>query len=94
MKTDWERAACKHSSKTKAIALSCAATGLQGIEAARRFRPQVVLCDIGLPELDGYSVARRLRQESDLQNIRLIAISGYADEADKNHALRAGFDSI
>ena len=77
----------------KGHTVELANTGLQGIEAARRLRPEVVVCDIGLPELDGYSVARELRQEPSLANVRLIAISGYAEETDRERALSAGFDA-
>ena len=77
----------------KGLKVALATTGLQGIEAARRFRPDVVVCDIGLPELDGFSVARQLRQEPCLKNIRLIAMSGYDYEIDRERALSAGFDA-
>ena len=70
----------------KGHTVELANTGLQDIEAARRLRPDFVVCDIGLPELDGYSVARQLRQEPSLENIRLIAISGYADQTDRERA--------
>ena len=67
--------------------------GFQGLEAARRFQPDVVLCDIGLPGgLDGYEVARRMRQDSDLAGVRLIALTGYGQEEDQRRALEAGFD--
>lgn len=69
-----------------------ALTGLAGVEAARRFRPQVVLCDIGLPGMDGYEVAARLRRESGLPVERLIAITGYGQEEDRSRSRAAGFD--
>lgn len=65
--------------------------GADGIEAARRFRPKVVLCDIGLPGLDGYAVARELRKESDLDGSFLIGVSGYAH--DEQRAGEAGFNA-
>ena len=55
--------------------------------------PQVVLCDIGLPGLDGYSVARQLRQEQGSNKIFLIAVSGYGQEEDQERAKSAGFDA-
>ncbi len=67
-------------------------TGPQGIEAAKQFRPGVVLCDIGLPGLDGYAVARRLREQSELKSMYLVAISGYGQQADQQRAYDAGFD--
>jgi CheY-like chemotaxis protein len=67
--------------------------GPQGLEAARRFRPDIVLCDIGLPGgVDGYEVARRMRQDPDLCGMRLIALTGYGQEEDQRRAREAGFD--
>jgi PAS domain S-box-containing protein len=68
-------------------------TGTEGLEAARRFRPDVILCDIGLPEFDGYKVARQLRQEPQLNRVCLIGISGYGQEHDKERASQAGFNA-
>jgi signal transduction histidine kinase/ActR/RegA family two-component response regulator len=67
-------------------------TGPAGIESARRFHPNVVLCDIGLPGFDGYDVARSLRRETELHEIGLIAISGYGQDDDQRQAREAGFD--
>src|SRR5918994_667197 len=70
-----------------------AVTGPQGLEKARQFLPHVVLCDIGLPGLDGYSVARQLRQEQGSDKMFLIAVSGYGQEEDQERAKSAGFDA-
>ena len=68
-------------------------TGATGVEAARAFHPQVVLCDIGLPGgMDGYAVARALRQEPALASAHLIALTGYAQEEDQRCAREAGFN--
>jgi two-component system, sensor histidine kinase len=67
-------------------------SGPDGIETARTFRPQVVLCDIGLPGMDGYAVARQLRQEPAVEGARLIALTGYGRESDRQLARQAGFD--
>jgi signal transduction histidine kinase len=77
----------------KGYKVELAATGPQGLEKARRFLPQVVLCDIGLPGLDGYSVARRLREELGVDKMILIAVSGYGQEEDQERAKSAGFDA-
>jgi two-component system CheB/CheR fusion protein len=69
--------------------LEIAATGPAAIELARRFRPQVVLLDLGLPGLDGFEVARQLRQEHG-ESIRIIAVSAYASENDRRQSLEAG----
>jgi two-component system CheB/CheR fusion protein len=69
--------------------LEIAATGPAAIEVARRFRPQVVLLDLGLPGLDGFEVARQLRQEYG-EAIRIIAVSAYGSENDRRQSLEAG----
>jgi PAS domain S-box-containing protein len=65
--------------------------GAAGINAAQRFRPDVVLCDIGLPVLDGYVVAKAISQQPIIDKCLLIAISGYA--RDEERAREAGFDA-
>jgi len=66
----------------------------EGLEKARQFRPEVVLCDIGLPGgMDGYSVAKALRADPELQSVYLIALTGYGQEEDRRRALAAGFDT-
>ena len=64
-------------------------------DALRRavpFHAQVVLLDIGLPDMDGYEVARRLRLLPELREARLIAVSGYGQPKDRERARAAGFD--
>ncbi|MCK6546807.1 ATP-binding protein [Myxococcota bacterium] len=67
-------------------------TGRSGIEKARALHPDFVLCDIGLPEVDGYGVARALRDDPELVGVRLIALSGYARPEDQQRARVAGFE--
>jgi CheY-like chemotaxis protein len=70
------------------------ATGAAGLDAGRAFRPDVVLCDIGLPgELDGYEVARACRRDPVLAPACLIAATGYGRPEDQRKALDAGFDA-
>jgi PAS domain S-box-containing protein len=66
--------------------------GDEALPAAREFRPDVVLLDIGLPGLNGYEVARRLRKESWSETLQIIAITGYAMKDDISKARQAGFD--
>ncbi len=67
--------------------------GSQALQRAIAMQPDVVLIDIGLPDLDGYTVARQLSASQALpKRIRLIAITGYGQEADRLAALEAGFD--
>jgi CheY-like chemotaxis protein len=70
-----------------------ATTGPQGIDTAQRWRPDVILCDIGLPGgMNGYAVAQMLRQDALLRSVLLVAVTGYGQEEDRRHALDAGFD--
>ena len=66
--------------------------GEEGIAAARERAPDVILCDIGLPVIDGYEVARRMRANGIAPGARLVALSGYASAEDIDRAIRAGFD--
>jgi CheY-like chemotaxis protein len=71
--------------------VEAAYTGATGVEAARAFHPQVVLCDIGLPGgMDGYAVAQALRQE--FSSAHLIALTGYGQQEDRCRACETGFD--
>jgi PAS domain S-box-containing protein len=76
----------------KGHAVRTAHDGVQAIETAQRFRPEVVLLDIGLPGGDGYEVARRLRSEAGLVGARLVATTGWGYPEDKRRAREAGFD--
>jgi two-component system CheB/CheR fusion protein len=67
--------------------------GPQGIARARALGPEVVLCDIGLPDMDGYAVAKALRREQGLRDTFLVALTGYALPADQQRAREAGFDA-
>ena len=66
--------------------------GAAALEKARNEEPDLMLVDIGLPGIDGYEVARRIRREPSLRHLVLIALTGYGREADRTHALTAGFD--
>jgi two-component system CheB/CheR fusion protein len=66
--------------------------GPAALMTASTFHPEIVLCDIGLPGMDGYEVARQLRQLDGQANPVLIAITGYGQEEDRRRSARAGFD--
>ncbi|HSD20175.1 MAG TPA: PAS domain S-box protein [Anaeromyxobacter sp.] len=66
--------------------------GRDGIEKARAFRPDIIFCDIGLPDMDGYAVARGIRSDPTLAFALLVALTGYALPEDRLHAEEAGFD--
>jgi signal transduction histidine kinase/ActR/RegA family two-component response regulator len=65
--------------------------GFAGLEAALRHHPDVIICDIGLPGVDGYEIAQRLSQQADFRSCLMIAITGYGDVADRERARKAGF---
>jgi CheY-like chemotaxis protein len=65
--------------------------GASALRVAREFKPQVILLDIGLPDMDGYAVAHRLRGE-DLGGNILVALTGYGEARDRARAQQAGFD--
>ncbi|WP_448962013.1 PAS domain S-box protein [Larkinella arboricola] len=67
--------------------------GREGIQAAQVLRPRVILCDIGMPELDGYETCRRIRQQPWGQHMVIIAVTGYGGQEDKQRAKEAGFDA-
>jgi CheY-like chemotaxis protein len=67
-------------------------TAYDALEHAATFKPDVVLLDIGLPQLDGYEVARRLRSSPELRGICLVALTGYGQSEDRQRARAAGFD--
>jgi len=65
--------------------------GRAGLDAALQHQPEVIVCDIGLPGLDGYEIARTLRQVPQLRSSLLVAVSGYGESADRDKARIAGF---
>jgi len=71
-----------------------ALTGLEGIEVAEKSKPDLILLDINLPDIDGYEVARRLRGSSipRMLNIPIIAVTANALKGDAEKALEAGCD--
>jgi len=72
--------------------VSSAANGPEGLAKAMKFAPQVIICDIGLPEMNGYEIARYIRNDRSLKNTFLIALSGYAQADDLAMARESGFD--
>jgi CheY-like chemotaxis protein len=63
----------------------------EGLDAARKTRPDIVLCDIGLPDSDGYALAAALRSNPVTASARLIAVTGYGGEQDRQRSREAGF---
>lgn len=69
-----------------------ACDGTEGLAKARAFEPDIILCDIGLPVMDGYAVARQIRADPKLHSAFLVALSGYALHEDISRSKEAGFD--
>ncbi|HYG76560.1 MAG TPA: PAS domain S-box protein [Planctomycetota bacterium] len=69
-----------------------AGSGLSALEIAAAWTPDLVICDIGLPQMDGYTVCRKLRELPLMQKTTLIALTGYGQEEDQRRALAAGFN--
>jgi CheY-like chemotaxis protein len=66
--------------------------GLEGVFLAQVWSPDFVLCDIGLPRLDGYGVAAALRQHPATRNARLIAVTAYGSDEARRRSKEVGFE--
>ena len=66
--------------------------GVQALETAANFRPDIALLDIGMPKLNGYEVARQLRQQPWGRDVLLIAVTGWGGTDHRQQTAQAGFD--
>jgi two-component system cell cycle response regulator len=66
--------------------------GLAGVDAAQQHVPDLILCDVQLPKLDGYSVVQRLKNDAQLARIPVVAVTAFAMVGDRDKVLAAGFD--
>jgi len=66
--------------------------GIEGVEVAEAFRPQVILMDVGMPRLNGYEATRRIREQSWSEATAIIALTGWGQEGDKERSREAGCD--
>jgi len=66
--------------------------GLEGLEAAERFRPDIVLLDIDMPKLNGYEVAKEIRQQPWGERMMLVAVTGYKEQRERER-IRRLFDA-
>jgi signal transduction histidine kinase/ActR/RegA family two-component response regulator len=69
-----------------------ACDGVEAVEIAKSFVPQVVLLDIGMPRLNGYDACRRLRELDTLANCLIVATTGWGQDDDVQRSREAGFD--
>jgi PAS domain S-box-containing protein len=66
--------------------------GEEALLAAEKFRPDVVLLDIGMPKMNGHEVCRRMRAQPWGRNLKVIALTGWGQEQDRRQSREAGFD--
>jgi two-component system CheB/CheR fusion protein len=69
-----------------------AGSGTAALALVSDFTPEVVILDLGLPEVDGFEIARRIRADARHAGARLVALTGYGQAADRTASLQAGFD--
>lgn len=72
--------------------VSIASDGLEAVEAAEKFAPDVILMDLGMPRMNGYDAAREIRARMPTRNVRLIAVTGWGQAEDRQRTEAAGFD--
>lgn len=72
--------------------VAVAYSGPDGVDAARAFHPQVVLCDLGLPGMTGYEVASALRGDPETREAHLVALTGYSQAGERARAQASGFE--
>ena len=73
--------------------VEAAGDGVTALALAASFKPEFVILDIGMPEMDGYEVAQRLRRDPATASMTLIALTGYGQDADAQRSLDSGFDT-
>src|SRR5262245_50437043 len=66
--------------------------GLEAMDVALTFNPNIILLDIGMPKLNGYDTCRRIRETTWGREINIIALSGWGQDTDKRKSREVGFD--
>src|SRR5207237_1086048 len=66
--------------------------GMQALEAAEAFRPEVILMDVGMPRLNGLDATRRIRERPWGKEVAVIALTGWGQEGDRERSREAGCD--
>jgi CheY-like chemotaxis protein len=66
--------------------------GVEAVEAAKEFRPEMILLDIGMPRMNGYDACRRIREMDFGRDVIIVALTGWGQDEDKRRSKEAGFD--
>jgi CheY-like chemotaxis protein len=66
--------------------------GIEAVETADEFRPEIILMDMGMPRLNGYEATRRIRERPWGRYVKIIALTGWGQENDKVRSHEAGCD--
>lgn len=77
--------------RSKGHDVAAARNGTTALEIATTFCPEIIILDIGLPEIDGYEIARRFRRIPAMAGTFIVALSGYGTQEDRDRSRGAGF---
>jgi two-component system CheB/CheR fusion protein len=69
-----------------------ATNGFVALDVIRRFRPDFVLCDLGLPGQNGFHVCEQIKADPELRGVKVLALTAYTDITSRERAREAGFD--
>ena len=83
---------CAKMLRSAGFVVETAADGFEALKISSEFEPNVMLLDIGLPDIDGFEVARRLRADTKFKSTVLIAFSAFGSEELRSRAMETGFD--
>ena len=67
-------------------------SGATALELARAVHPDIILCDLGMPRMDGFAFARAIRSDPSLRDVRLVAMTGRGLDSDADRSKAEGFD--
>ncbi|HZQ72173.1 MAG TPA: response regulator [Burkholderiales bacterium] len=71
-----------------------AINGYVALDVVRRFRPDTVICDLGIPGVTGYEVAEQIKKDPELSGIRVVALTAYTEDKYRQRAMEVGFDAF
>ncbi|MBU0702630.1 MAG: response regulator [Chloroflexi bacterium] len=78
--------------EAEGYAITEAVSGLEGLEVATQMKPDLILLDINLPEMDGYDLAKRFREMPGLRQVPILALTANVMKGDRERSLEAGCD--